>query len=225
MILRGLKTRFCKSVAIAMAVALTLTLPSQGRCDDVPRGNLILVLVEIAKPKKPESKPVPACTSPCCPMGTCTGAATLPCCPMARCSVAPVCIPTQGTCSACPVAKPEACSRPCYEQPCCEQAANCCKVNQTLAEVRALCAEQAHMLRDMRGTMREMTNALREMQIEVQMLRQNQVTYPPSTVPEPVPDDGVLPVDMSKPSPQTFYVPYVPVGPVAPFSFILGYFH
>ena len=88
--------------------------------------------------------------------------------------------------------------------------------------------DDARMLRDMHGTMREMTNTLREMQIEVQMLRQNQVFGPPGTAPEPVPDDGVLPVDMSKPAPQTYYVPFVPdvpVGPVAPFSFILGYFH
>jgi hypothetical protein len=174
MILRGLKTGFCKGVAIAMAVALTLTLPSQGRCDDVPRGNLILVLVEIAKPKKPQSKPLPACASPCCPMGTCTGAATLPCCPMARCVQAPVCIPTQGSCSACPVHKPEACAKSCCEKPCCEQAGSCCKADQALPEMR----EQIRMLRNMQVMMKEMQNTINALQVEVQTLRQNQVNVP-----------------------------------------------
>src|SRR5438876_9692680 len=79
MILRGLKNGAWKCVAAAVAATLTL-LPAPGQCQEY--SSFVQILIERAKPSKP--KPCPAaCTSPCCPMGVCTGAARMPCCPVA----------------------------------------------------------------------------------------------------------------------------------------------
>ena len=185
--------KLCKCVVTA-ALALTL-LPGLARAE-MPRGSLVVILIEMAKPKKPEmAKPVPCIASPCCPMGVCKGAATLPCCPVASC-------PRQGPCSACPVHKPEGCCKPCCDKACCEQS-DCCKAERTLAEMRAVCAEQARMLQEMQALMKEMRNTINMLQVEWQLQRQSQVICPPVTTPNVHPvqsyDTLPLPVNMGGP--------------------------
>jgi len=182
---------------VAGALVLTL-LPGLARSAEMPHSNLIVIMFDLAKPKKPQFKK--PCVSPCCPMGVCTGARTMSCCPVAHACTKTASCPMQGPCGACkttpkPTPKPMGCAKACCDEPCCEKAccdkpccvqAQCCKVEPTLAELRALCAEQARVLREMHVMMKEMRDTIDVLKGELQLQRQNQVnSLVPSTGPTP----------------------------------------
>jgi hypothetical protein len=213
-------SRFWKTVAAVMAAALSVTLvPGQGRCDDMPRANVILMVIELGRPKKPEcAKPVAQPASPCCP-----GAGAMPCCPMAQVTS----IPCQGpsTCTVCPVPKPEAVAAPCVHgpacvpyqcpscpmcpmcphvqvetlpapccvKPCCEQS-GCCKAEHALAEMRFHFAEQARVLHELQTMIKDLRTTVLALQGQIQTLQANQLGVP---VPCKVPvQGGMAPYDV-----------------------------
>jgi hypothetical protein len=196
--------RFWKTVAAVMAVALSVTLlPGQGRCDDMPRASVIMMVIELTHPKKPEcAKPVAQPLSPCCP-----GAAAMPCCPMAHTTTVP-CQGPSTTCTVCPVSKPviiggmkcvsdkgvcptcpmcphfqvetvpaPCCMKACCVKACCEQT-GCCQAEHVLAEMRAHFAEQARMLHDLQTQIKDLRTAVVALQGQIQTLQASQSGVP-----------------------------------------------
>jgi hypothetical protein len=173
MMLRGLRSPFCKAVAIVAAAILNVTLvPSQGRSEEV-HTSVLYLLIEMARPMKPQAnEPTTWHTAPRCPMGVCTGAAVLPCCPM-RVNKCVTDKPVPG-CECAPCLNGQ--TSGCQSEGCCEGV--CGKPECSLAEIRRLCAEQARALREMQRMLTEMHATMNALQVEVQLLSQNPVVYP-----------------------------------------------